>query len=213
MIETKKCNGQCGETKQLSEFYTRVVHSKTKGSYIYHYPECKECTKNRSYQWQLDNPQRKKEIRKKYVGKPETILVNREQQRRSLKKGVRREWQQKNKEKLKVYRQEREPKKHDISEIEWWECRRYFNFRCAYCGKTWEDQYREHSKDFCRDHFLNNGPNDITNCIPACVNCNSSKNSFAFEEWLNRNIIDSTKERIHKIKKWIAFDAYNYKDI
>ncbi len=181
----------------------------SKGNYIYHYPECKECTKARSYKWQLDNPARKKEIRSKYVDKPETKLLNREQQRRSLKKGTRKKWYQKNKDRSLQYHQNREVKKHDISEEEWWECRRYFNFRCAYCGKTWEDQFIEHRKDFCKDHFINEGVNDITNCVPACTNCNSSKNSFTFEDWYAKYNEHYSIKRVLKIHKWIESDVYS----
>lgn len=211
-MEGKNCS-ICNEYKTYEEYYRlEKIRKKTGESYTYYYPDCKKCFKLRRAQWERENPDKKKISRKKYQSKKETKLVNLEQQRRSLRKGTRREWQRNNKVKVREYNTKRKEKEHQISINEWDACRLYFDYRCAYCGKAWEDQHKEHKKDFCKDHFLNDGSNDILNCIPSCTNCNSSKNIFDFDHWYNENNERYSVDRFQKIHRWIKVDAKNNED-
>jgi hypothetical protein len=207
---TKKCS-ICLENKKLDQFYSRRAYSKNKGNYTYYYPECKKCTKARSSKWIEENPDSRKKIQKKYNNKPQSKKDNILHQRRSAARGRRKDWWQNNKDKLKQYSLNREMKRHDISLEEWDACRLYFNYRCAYCDKTYEQQFTQHKKDLSKDHFDNLGRNDLSNCIPACTNCNSSKKIHNAIEWYCEDNEHFSIERYNKIKKWLDIDVYKFK--
>ncbi|MGG3722362.1 HNH endonuclease signature motif containing protein [Bacillus subtilis] len=125
------------------------------------------------------------------------------------KKKTQQIWQEKNKLKLKNYRLQRDAhKKHNITDVQWQKCKDYFNNKCAYCGLKIEDHkilfkgtYIQ--SDFHKEHVDHKGANDISNCIPACKSCNSSKHDFAFEEWYNSSNKNFSSERLLKIKEWL----------
>lgn len=100
--------------------------------------------------------------------------------------------------------------KHKISIDEWEACKKYFNYRCAYCGEPFEDYYDEKEKDFVKEHYVNLGSNRLDNCVPACNSCNLSKSSKEFEEWYTKEKPFFTSERYWKIYKWINHDYKKY---
>ncbi|WP_431785816.1 HNH endonuclease [Paenibacillus lactis] len=120
-----------------------------------------------------------------------------------------------NKDKLKIYRGRKATKVHTISEFEWNDCKRYFNFECAYCGLRYDDHFVKRNNiiiksDFHKEHLDDKGPNDLSNCIPACKSCNSQKWAFGFDEWYNDNNKHFSEERLEKILKWINEDHKQY---
>lgn len=95
------------------------------------------------------------------------------------------DWSANNKIKICQYSQRRRAMKKslpaDFSEKEWNECRQYFSYKCAYCGKV---------GDLHQDHFLalsRNGEYTKNNIIPSCQTCNSSKGKKDFFEWYRKN--------------------------
>jgi len=63
---------------------------------------------------------------------------------------------------------------------QWQAIQERFNGKCAYCGATLEES--------CQDHFVplsRNGQHIVTNVLPSCRRCNSSKNSSLPWEWLS----------------------------
>ncbi|WP_369077330.1 HNH endonuclease [Paenibacillus elgii] len=86
----------------------------------------------------------------------------------------------------------------------------YFNFRCAYCGKTWEQNKKETNKDLHKDHVIHDGRNDLKNCVPSCANCNSRKHEKSFNTWYNIHNHIYSKERYLKIYNWIRYDCHTY---
>jgi hypothetical protein len=181
---------------------------------------CKRCEIKRSRQNQIDNPERTRENKARW---------HRENQEHKLDLG--RKWVQEhpeerreylknyyhsNPEKHAEYRRKREMHKHhEISDIEWDNCKKYFDYKCACCGKPISEHYhRQRGKmilfDFCKDHFVNDGSNDLTNCIPLCKTCNGKKNTKTFEEFYNNKNKYYTEERLDKIYKWIYEDCFNY---
>lgn len=95
--------------------------------------------------------------------------------------------------------------RHNITDYEWEECKNYFNYRCAYCGIAIEDYEKQYHKDFSKEHVINNGANDLSNCVPACNNCNMSKRDKDFETWYKEQSFYFVGE-YWKIKKWLKFD-------
>lgn len=66
---------------------------------------------------------------------------------------------------------------YNFSEQEWIKCKDYFNNQCAYC---------ESKENLEREHFvplIKGGEYTVSNIIPACKSCNSSKNDSDFFKW------------------------------
>jgi predicted ATP-dependent protease len=212
----KQCS-ECREFKELSEFYSQNKTRKDGTKYIYYNPECKECTKKRTYTWQEKHIDKKRKYALKDNAKP-----HRKQQMKILNKkrrenGEYREWQQNNTDKIKEYAEKRSEKIHEISENEWDSCKNYFNYRCAYCGLAIEEHYiRFNGKiilgDFHRDHADDKGENDLSNCIPSCKICNTSKHDNGLDEWYNENNPNFSQTRLNKIHEWLDKDYKKYID-
>lgn len=104
-------------------------------------------------------------------------------------------------------------KVHEITKSEWVNCKSYFNNCCAYCGKPIKENLvmrkgKLTQYDFCKDHAENNGANDITNCVPACFDCNTKKNTLEMLEFMEINNINFNN--LDKILQWLSEDCYKY---
>ncbi|RKJ44582.1 HNH endonuclease, partial [Butyricicoccus sp. 1XD8-22] len=102
-------------------------------------------------------------------------------------------------------------KKHEISNEEWENCKNYFNYRCAYCGLPVEEHYRMwygkmRQFDLHREHVDHEGLNDLSNCVPACTSCNSSKWKHNLGDWYNDDNENFSQERLYRIYKWLNQD-------
>lgn len=206
----------------MNDYYSQNKHSKSKGNFIYYYPECKECTKKRSFEWINNNRDKFHENLNKYNNKPDRKQSMRDASKVQREAGKQGEWQKSKigKKYMKEYgKQRRAIKTHEISIGEWRACKLYFNNSCAYCGLESGNHYvtyrgRQKLYDFSKDHFDDMGCNDLSNCVPSCRSCNSQKWTFDFNEWyIDSNEIFSF-ERSEKIHKWINEDYKIYiKDI
>jgi hypothetical protein len=209
--ERKECT-DCGELKELNEFYSQKHKKKDGSERIYYNPECKECTKKRTNKWRKKNPEKVAIANKKLS--PLRNKIKRENKEKYREHT--RNWQRNNPEKLKefnAYRQQH--KKHKISNNEWEACKNYFNYRCCYCGLPIEEHYimyrgKTQLGDFHKEHADDNGSNDLSNCIPSCKSCNSSKRQSTFEGWFNENNPNFTFERLNKINQWLEEDYKKY---
>lgn len=89
-----------------------------------------------------------------------------------------------------------------ITEEEWNESIDYFRNdngeqSCAYCGKHYSRLEKEHIKPLTKG-----GKTTISNIIPACRICNTTKNNRDFVEWyLGSSVYD--EERMNKIFDYI----------
>jgi hypothetical protein len=195
----------------MSEFYSQKKKKKDGTEYTYYNPECKECTKQRSYKWAEDNPERRSYLKSKYdKGHDYIQQMKREWNIKNVQSGRYKMWQQENKDKLNEYnRKRREHKTHDITDQEWFECLDYFNNSCAYCGLSEQEQFNLYGEQFHKEHVIHTGSNYIDNCIPACTKCNCSKHNNEFNDWYNEDNSNFTPERLHKIVKWMTEDCFN----
>lgn len=85
--------------KPKSDFYYQKRHSKLQGDFIYYYPECKECTKKRSFAWNENNRERFRENLNNYTkteNRQKGMRRNSANQRLS---GKQRAWRLNNKDK------------------------------------------------------------------------------------------------------------------
>jgi len=119
-------------------------------------------------------------------------------------------YQQNNPEKMKKYNKIRSNKKHNITKQEWINCKNYFNNSCVYCGITEEEHRKLFKQDLHKDHLIDDGRNDLKNCVPACKSCNSHKWAFTLNKWYSKENPNFTKEKYLKIYNWIRYDCKKY---
>jgi hypothetical protein len=129
--------------------------------------------------------------------------------------GKQREYYSNNTDKTKEYREKRKVKNHKITNKEWENCKKYFIHRCAYCGLKIEEHYITYRGkiklgDFHKEHVDDNGENNLSNCVPSCRGCNSSKSDIDFNKWYNEENPVYDIERYNRIKKWINEDHKKY---
>lgn len=185
---------------------------------------CKKCTLKKRKQYQLENyvdgGKLKKYCRRVYIDQKD-VMKKRDQERNKSEKRKEqnrtnlKKWQENNKDKLKEYNRKYSNKKHKISKTEWIACKNYFKnkngeWACAYCGKTYTQNYEETRKDLHKEHIIDCGRIDLKNCVPACRNCNLSKHQDSFNDWYNEDNPVYDRERYYKIYKWIRYDCKKY---
>jgi hypothetical protein len=130
----KLCS-DCGKWLPLNEDY----FYKNKTSLDGFNPYCKNDAKKRSAKWEKENPEQRKELKKKYDSKPERRLNRKEVSRIRRENGKLLEWQHNNPDKVKLYNELH--RNHSITNNEWEACKSYFNFRCAYCELPLEEHF------------------------------------------------------------------------
>jgi hypothetical protein len=220
-VKTKICN-RCNEEKTLDQYNSIMKYPKTKEPYIYYFPYCIKCNREKSLQNRNENRDRaiqnnkewKLQNRDRYLD----YLSDYHKDNREYESAYMSEWQRNNKDKLKLYAEFREMHKtHEITPEEWENCKNYFNYRCAYCNLAIEEHYIKYKGklrlgDFHKDHVNHKGANDLSNCIPACKICNSSKHQYTIDEWYNLENENFSTERLDKIIKWLDKDFLEYKN-
>ena len=86
-----------------------------------------------------------------------------------------------------------------FNEEAWFDTKRYFNNKCAYCGSD-EELLIEHAIPINREKL---GEHKLGNIIPSCKKCNSEKGEKDYREYLG--------ERFDQIKNIEAYmDSKNY---
>ncbi len=127
-------------------------------------------------------------------------VIDRQVENALLKRALGFSYKEITKERIIDNRQGKRRKAEDqLTEQEWKLAVKYFNGRCAYCGKHLSKPTKDHVKP------LNDG--GITtreNVIPCCMKCNSSKKDNEMLSWYQRQPFYS-KERLQKIYDYIDF--------
>ena len=183
--------------------------------------ECKECTKVDTKRWQQEiNPSKYKEIKRIYkennFEKYNNGISNWRKNNKEYISLYNKEYQNKHPDKIKEYNAYRQMhKKHIINKQEWQACKDYFNNECAYCGLLAENHTRTYKGelqviDLHKEHVDHNGLNDLSNCIPSCQSCNSTKNRKSLDEFYNPNNLNFIQERYDRIMKWLTEDYKLY---
>jgi hypothetical protein len=215
----KQCT-QCKRNLPETEQYYYVQNHKDKdGNIIKSYlaQPCRECRKNYQRGYVEENREQHNESSYSW------FLNNREHNNAMCRKNYRetkvrryhykKKWDKNNPDKLSIYKEQH--RDHDISEKEWRDCKEYFNNKCAYC----ELHINEHlvvfrgkliHSDFHREHVYHDGANDLSNCVPSCKTCNTSKHAIDFEFWYRKRSENYTEERYNKIIKWLQEDHKQY---
>ncbi|MBD1379153.1 HNH endonuclease [Metabacillus arenae] len=211
-IEHKLCR-HCEEWIPMNEeYFYKKKANKTDGFDSY----CKECVKEKSSKWVDENRDRHNENQLKYF----MTDKGREAKNRELAtwraNGGQKRYYKKNKVKLRKNAELRKMnKEHTISKNEWENCKNYFHYRCAYCNLPIEDHFIKQNEnimigDFHKEHVNHNGANDLSNCVPSCKVCNTTKHDTEFEEWYNEDNKNFSQGRLDKIIKWLHEDHKQY---
>ncbi|WP_425203651.1 HNH endonuclease [Priestia megaterium] len=198
----KNCN-KCGLLKPLDDFYSAIRKNAKGEEYVYHRPDCKECTKSKAYEWAKNNYETYRKSFTKRNNKEEYKKKIAESSKKRRENGKMREWARKNKDKVKRYNFIRYNKNHDITKEEWLKCKEFFNNECAYCGMTEKEHKEKYNQQLHKEHVIHDGSNKIDNCIPACRSCNSSKGTYDLDEWYKgKEFYDSNRQVL--INEWLS---------
>jgi len=173
--------------------------------------ECKKCAREKSLEKFYKLSPEKREEYKLKRNKEKELIRNRIwfQNNRDKKKEYMKEYYKQHPEQMKMYAERH--RNHDITPNEWKSVQQYFNYSCAYCGKSLEEQYKDYKQQLHKEHVDHQGSNDITNCVCACSSCNSIKHTKTLDEFYESNdILQFTKDKYDKIIKWITEDCFQY---
>lgn len=214
LVRMERVCTNCKTKKSISDYYGHERVKADGEKYIYYNPQCKSCLIEKANKWHKENADKKFAYRRRYY------YENKDMHDKSNLKwrnsGGQRDWQRRNKDKLKEYSDSRmQNKSHKINTQEWEDCKKYFNHRCAYCGIAIENHIILFNRkyingDFHKEHVDHEGSNDLSNCVPSCKSCNSSKSNLLFDEWYNENNVSFSKERCAKIVLWLSRDYRSF---
>jgi HNH endonuclease len=206
-IDHKLCS-ECKEWKpsDSDNFYKNKANS-IDGLHLC----CKKCAVKKSISWNINNPEKVRKYARESVKRPDRLPYVKEQKRRYIERGKRAEWERNNREKLRQYSEHKRLNgTHIISSEEWIHCKKYFDNACAYCGISEELHKEKHNQNLHKEHVQHDGLNDLSNCVPACKACNSSKRDYRLEEWYNNDKKFYAEWKLNKIIKWIQDDHKNF---
>ena len=194
-----------------TEYFYKKKSNKLDGVSSY----CKHCETRKNVQWGKDNRDKRLGYLHKNNRTESTKMKKYLFSKKQKESGYSKEWQQNNPEKLKQYGERYSNKAHKINKKEWTSCKEYFNNECAYCGLPLDKHYNKFNgevrlTDLHKEHVDCNGSDDLSNCIPSCKDCNSSKHNSKLEDWYNENNPNYNIERLNKIYKWTNEDYKLY---
>jgi len=117
--------------------------------------------------------------------------------------GYYKEMYKNNPEQFKKYNQQH--RNHNIADEQFESCKKYFKYERCFCGMSEEEAIIKYKQRLHKEHADDDGANDLSNCIPACKGCNSSKWKFELKRWYLQQDFYS-EERLQKINKWLNED-------
>jgi 5-methylcytosine-specific restriction endonuclease McrA len=179
------------------EYFYKNKSNKTDGLNTW----CKRCAVLKSDKWAKDNPERRKELLKRINAKPKKKAMVKEAGLSATKRGVRKIWAKNNPDKIKEYTKKH--RIHDITEAEWRECLKVFEYKCAYCGITEEESKKKFGQVLHKEHVDHKGYNDLRNAVPSCKSCNDSKRQSSLDEWYKSRDFYN-EEKYNFIIWWIS---------
>lgn len=213
----KKCS-VCPEDKAWKPMTEKYFYKWNNSSDGFH-AQCIEDSKIKARKRKADKKEECNKKDREYRKKNHIVRQKKEKEwRQDNREHVRnyyRDYRIKNIKQISGYQQKRQEKNHIIADIEWHNCKMYFNMRCAYCGRPIEEHYviyRGKTKlgDFHKEHVIHTGKNDLSNCIPSCLICNSTKHEKSLNQFYNESNPYYTYERYYRIYLWLRYDYKKY---
>lgn len=146
-----------------------------------------------------------KEYQKEYYHKNRRRFAEYYERNKDRKRAYQKEYYIKNngREKGRLRKNRRDAIKksllHTFTAVEWSDCLKEFDNKCAYCG--------ERKKSFHQDHFIpisKGGEYTKYNIVPTCETCNKRKSDRDFKEWYTEQDFYDPKreERVLKYLKY-----------
>ena len=213
-IRERRCT-VCGEWKpETIDYYYMCNKSKPEKGFQ---AACKICSIKDSVAYQKENREQAYEGHRRYRRTKKYLDWGKKHAQEQRDSGYRKLWEQSETGRLclMISNKKRQEKKHTINNIEWKNCKEYFNNSCAYCGLPIEKHFAKRNgkiinMDLHKEHVIDEGKNDLRNCIPACEECNGEKFTKTLNEWYNINNPKYSKERYLKIYYWLRYDHKKY---
>jgi len=152
---------------------------------------CRDCRKERAREYHKTHRKQESIKQKEYrqVNKASKVASDRKYQREHITE-------------RKISGHKRKARKlslpNTLTVAQWEKVKEFFDFKCCYCGKE---------KSLAQDHFLalsSGGEYAITNIVPSCQSCNSSKGPRSFFTWYKSQPFYS-KKREDKILKYLGY--------
>ncbi|PRT35311.1 hypothetical protein [Bacillus wiedmannii] len=206
MKEGKRCT-ECSEWKILEDYYVEK-----RGNEQYIKSKCKECQRNQSREWKVNNKERIKETAEKWKAE-NCMQVNeymhlygiRYRERNKTKIAEqKRIWKQNNPERVKLSIQVRRARKkslpHNWTLEQKAEMMDYFDGKCALTGESKITE--EHAIPLSIGH----GGTVHGNMWPLCSRLNSSKYNKNIFEWFetNRQRFELSQAKFDRLIEWLA---------
>jgi hypothetical protein len=66
------------------------------------------------------------------------------------------------------------------------------------------------NQDLHKEHAINKGTNDLSNCVPSCYTCNSIKHDKDYIDWYTKNNPLYNEERLQLIEQWLNDEYKKY---
>lgn len=95
---------------------------------------------------------------------------------------------------------------YNLTRKDWEETKKFFNNRCAYCGKKTINLAREHIVS-----ATNGGDYVKGNIIPSCNSCNNKKKNKDVKKWFKETFPKRYAKGITKIDQFVKLSKYKYK--
>lgn len=218
-MEERMCK-TCGESYLLDNDNYRPEKNKTGWSYT-----CRHCIreKARAYYEQTAEKQKQASLERYYADRDNKIRQMRSWYRKNRKQEIEKQIERNNQnierlrethrryirnnpDKNREYcRRRNQEKTFKLSQDDWQYCKSYFDNSCAYCGITEEDHLEQVGQGLHKEHVVNDGRNDLKNCVPSCKACNSQKHKKPLNEWYTPDNKVYSRKRYMKIYQWLRF--------
>lgn len=96
---------------------------------------------------------------------------------------------------------EKRQNKEPLTKEQWLLIKKYFGYRCAYCGCKTTKLEKEHITA-----LSHGGKTSLSNIIPVCRSCNAQKNAQSFNKWYKQQPFFD-RLRLGKIQAFILTDG------
>jgi hypothetical protein len=213
--EFKTCS-KCNESYPATEefFYKQKTTNKTYGTHYKLSYQCRNCMREKALEHHHENKEKRNKRRKElyWLDTEKNKAASKKSKYNNLErfKTKQKEYRENNKDKLKEYANTYKNKQFKISTKQWESCKRYFDYCCAYCGISEQDAQNTYDKGLHKEHAINKGSNDLSNCIPSCTGCNTSKWIHDYFDWYSKDNPIFSEERYKLIDKWLHVEYKLY---
>ncbi|WP_063562997.1 HNH endonuclease signature motif containing protein [Paenibacillus sp. O199] len=205
-VDHKLCN-KCNDYHPSTDEYFYINKNNSIDGL---YPYCKKSAILSSCENQKTNKERSYKQHEKYRKSEKYKKWGRKHGLEQRKSGYSLNYQRNNKDRVYFYAALH--RIHDITSIEWNKCLLFFEYKCAYCGITQEENKRNCNQKLQKDHVDHEGYNDLRNAVPACRRCNSSKHQSGVLNWYSQQPFYCI-DRFRKLTTWITIEYQKYLEI